>query len=306
MKTLNESVNSSVVKKFITDNKDFIKYFQVIYYWLNNKGETVWTKNLLPQGKSALTGLDKLTDDDIVAYTDYTGDCDPYKIDLRSKDGGHPMIKKVFSALGNKIKDARFLVNIYVITRKGTENHIFVLNNNGLQKYQEAIKAKKQDVEQGHSDTGSNPYKMTSAEKYKSDKAESKDVKEWLHPLKDKVQHVYICRVGMKDGKQDTLISMDVIKDNKFEGLQYLTDKDIIEKDSGKGYFKFDNVNLLGDGGEEHIKSLFKKMSRYQLNDAKILVVVETNDNQVVSFALNEEGLKRYARAVERYKKDKK
>ena len=281
-----------------------------MYFWVNNQGKSVWSMNNMPIGKSALTGFDKFTDDDIIACADYIGDVDPDKVNLRVKDGGHPMIKKAFETLGNKISDARFLVDLFVTTNKGTEHNVFVLNEQGLKKYQESIKNKQKDVDQGHSkfNDSKNPYKETNAEKYKYDKERhSAGVKEWLQPLKDKVLHVYVCRIGVKeDGKRTTIMNMDIIKDDKFEGLQYLTDNDIVAYNIENGYFEHEQVDLVNGGGERNIIALFKKMDVYQMRTAKLLIVVETSDRKVVSFALNDDGVKRYARAVERYKKNKK
>jgi hypothetical protein len=233
----------------------------------------------------------------------YNGEFNLSKINLRLNDGGDLMIKKVFEKLGNNIKDARFILNLYYEARDGKHNYIIVLNDNGLNKYIKAIKDKKADIEKGHSNIPSNP--LTRSEQYKYDKhAHSSNVKEWLYPLKDNIILLFIFWIGKnKHGEIDTLMAQDPMGDNRFEGLQYLTDNDIIIHEIGKGYIEPKQVNLRTDGGEPHVISLFKQLGSQELNKAKLLVMLQTKDAKIVSFLLNQDGFDKYMRAYKRNKK---
>lgn len=298
---LNENVNSNAVNDLITHYKEYdFKSLHAVGFWVNEKGESVYSLNFLPEGKSSLTGLDILTNDDIVLYTIYNGEFNLSKINLRLNNGGDPMIKNVFDKLGKDINKAAFLLDLYVETRKGKQNFIIVLNQSGLKKYIDAIKAKKTDIEQGHSASVSIP--STKLDGYKYDKANhTNKVKEWLYPHKDNIEHVFLFWVGKnKYGDTATLMNMDPIKDDKFEGLQYLTDLDIIENDISDGFCEYEKVDILKNGNEKHVIKLFNKLNDIQRHKARLLVVLDTKDKKVISFLLNENGFKKYLRALKR------
>lgn len=303
IKSVNESVNSDIVNDLISKYKQYnLDYLHAIGFWVNEQGESVYSMGFLPAGKSSLTGLDKLTNDDIITSVTYKGDYNLSKVNLRLKDGGDPMIKKTFEKLGKDIINARFLLDIYIDTKNGKLNYIIVLNKTGLEKYMKVIKDKKADIDKGHSREGSTP--LTNLQKYKIDKSIHTDgVKEWLYPLKDKIDHTYVFWVGKdKNGKPATLMNIDPIKSDKFDGFQYLTDLDIIAKDivNRENTFTFEHVDLLKGGNEKHINRLFNSTSESQLNKARVLIVLETNKRTIVSFLLNEAGFKKYLRALKR------
>lgn len=156
--TINESLNSDIVKDIITRYKQYdFRNLHAVGFWVNEQGESVYSLNFLPVGKSSLTGLDILTNDDIITSVIYNGEFNLSRINLRLDNGGDPMIKKVFDKLGKNIANARFLLDLYIEKKNGKENYIIVLNEKGLNKYIKAIKMKKLDIEQGHSKTGSIP-----------------------------------------------------------------------------------------------------------------------------------------------------
>lgn len=301
---INESVSSDVVKDIIARYKQYdFRNLHAVGFWVNEKGESVYSLNFLPEGKSSLTGLDSLTNDDIVTSVIYNGEFNLSKINLRLSDGGDPMIKKVFDKLGKNIMKSRFLLDLYIEKKEGKENYIIVLNEQGLNKYLKAIKQKKIDIEQGHSNSRSTT--LTKLSGYKYDKANhTTKVKEWLYPLKDNVQNIYLFWLGKnKHGDPATLMNMNPIKDDKFEGLQYLTDLDIIDYDISDGFCEYESVDILKKGNEKHVVKLFKKVDDHQLNKSRLLAVIDTTDNKVVSFFLNEDGFKKYLRALKRKKK---
>lgn len=106
-----------------------------------------------------------------------------------------------------------------------------------------------------------------------------------------------------KYGDTTTLMNSNPIENDKFEGFQYLTDVDIIEYDITDGFCEYEKVDILKKGNEKHVIGLFKKANDTQLNKARLLVVIDTKDKKVVSFFLNEDGFKKYLRALKRRKK---